>query len=145
MTYMMISRRRVLRHMATGMAASAVIPPLAEASAAVRGSAVLSGATDDAIATVRLNRNENAYGPSKKVISAMWGAMFDANRYPELETEVLQFRLAVLHGVAPEQIVLGCGAGDIIRMAVNAFVGPAKTLVTTMPTFDLPAEVARRA
>jgi histidinol-phosphate aminotransferase len=127
------------------MAVSAVIPPLAEASAAVRGPAVLSGAANNAIATVRLNRNENAYGPSKKVIAAMWGAMFDANRYPELETEVLQVRLAVLHGVAPEQIVLGCGAGDIIRMAVNAFVGSDKTLVTAIPTFDLVPEVARRA
>jgi histidinol-phosphate aminotransferase len=141
----MISRRHILRQLVTGMAASAVIPPLAGASTAVRGPAVLSGAANNAVATVRLNRNENAYGPSKKVIAAMWGAMFDANRYPELETEMLQVKLAVLHGVAPEQIVLGCGAGDIVRMAVNAFVGSDKTLVTGMPTFDLVPELARCA
>src|SRR5947209_7069513 len=144
---MNISRRNLLRHMATGVAATAAVPSLAKVSlGAVRGSFGLPEGAGNAASLIRLSRNENAYGPSAKVIATMREAALNvANRYPEEEAEALRMRIAALHGVAPEQVVLGCGATEIMRMAVDAFVGSRKSHVTELPTFDLILEFARRA
>ena len=40
------------------------------------------------------------------------------------------------HGVKPEQIVLGCGSSDVLRMADSAFLGPGKKVVAAEPTFE---------
>jgi histidinol-phosphate aminotransferase len=128
---MLISRRNLLRHIATG-AAAAALPRLAQAS------------TGSARGPLRLNRNENAYGPSAKVKAAMQDAAFNAaNRYPEVEAEALRNEIAAIHGVAPDQVVLGCGSSEIMRMAVDAFLGRGKKLVLATPTFDRIAGFAR--
>ena len=130
--------------MATGAAATAAVPSLA--FGAVRGSAPLPEGAANAPRPIRLSRNENAYGPSANVTATMREAALNAaNRYPEVEAEALRIRIAALHGVAPEQVVLGCGATEIMRMAVDAFVRSRKRLVTALPTFDLIVDFARRA
>jgi histidinol-phosphate aminotransferase len=67
------------------------------------------------------------------------------NRYPEALEGMLRQRLAELHNVAPEQIVLGCGSGEILQMAAAAFAGPGTRTVLAQPTFELMAEYARAA
>ena len=68
-----------------------------------------------------------------------------ACRYPDAEAEALRRRIAGLHAVAPEQVVLGCGSGEILRMAIDAFAGPQKNIVAALPTFESIAQYARRA
>ena len=58
-------------------------------------------------------------------------------RYPEYESDALQRRLASLHGVTPDRIVLGCGSTEVLRMAADAFLGPRTKVVTALPTFDV--------
>jgi histidinol-phosphate aminotransferase len=58
---------------------------------------------------------------------------------------VLRTRIAEEHGVTPAQIVVESGSGNILRMAVAAFAGRGRTLITASPTFGLIAEDARRA
>jgi histidinol-phosphate aminotransferase len=96
--------------------------------------------------TIRLNRNENAYGPSAKVITAMQEAAAKAAcRYPDVEAEALRHRIAAVNQVTPEHVVLGCGSTDIMRMAVEAFVGSGKNLSVALPTFEAIAGFAQRA
>jgi histidinol-phosphate aminotransferase len=102
--------------------------------------------TDKTVVPIRLSRNENAYGPSANVTFAIREvALNSANRYPEVEAEALRGKIAALHSVAPDQVVLGCGASEIMRMAVDAFAGPGKKLVAAVPTCDLIVDFARRA
>ena len=54
-------------------------------------------------------------------------------------------RSPVFIAVAPEQVVLGCGSGEILRMAIDAFVGAQKKLVAAVPTFESIGGWARRA
>src|SRR6266481_3330557 len=83
---------------------------------------------------IRLSRNENAYVPSAKVKAAMQKAALNlANRYPDVEAEALRLKIAAHHGVAPEQVVLGCGSSEIMRMAVDAFAGSRKKLILAKP------------
>src|ERR1043166_2960564 len=108
---MLISRRNLLRQMTTGAAATAAAPLLTEiALGAERGGVRLPEGADKGGRPIRLSRNENAYGPSANVTATMQAAaLTGACRYPELEVDALRNRVAALHGVTPDRIVLGCG------------------------------------
>jgi histidinol-phosphate aminotransferase len=143
---MSLSRRNLLRRIGAVAAGTAVAPSSAEAtlSPMFSESRPRSGGNRPR-GPIRLNRNENAYGPSPNVISTMQEAVTSANRYPDVDSEALRNTIAGLHGVTTEQVVLGCGSGEILRMAVGAFVGPRKKLIVALPTCELIADCARRA
>jgi histidinol-phosphate aminotransferase len=83
---------------------------------------------------VILSSNENPYGPSAKALEAAVRAA--ANRYPDgLEDEARE-AIAKHHGVAAEQVLLGCGSSEILQMADQAFSGPGKRVVAAEPTFE---------
>jgi histidinol-phosphate aminotransferase len=84
---------------------------------------------------VLLNSNENAYGPFPGVL-AMPNPFLDANRYPDSSADALVAKLAKLNKVAPEQIVLGCGSTEILKIATSAFTGPGRKLIMASPTFE---------
>ena len=94
---------------------------------------------------IRLNSNENAYGPSEKVAAAMRSSLLNANRYPSMEYEPLAESIAKLHGVGRENVLLGCGSTEILRMAASAFLGPGKQLLQANPTFEAVEHYARAA
>jgi histidinol-phosphate aminotransferase len=92
---------------------------------------------------IHLDRNENAYGPSEKAVAAMREGTSLANRYPDSEWDGLANSIAQAHGVAPEQVVLGCGSSEILRLATTTFLSRGKKLVMASPTWRLMAEFAR--
>ena len=142
---MPISRRTLLARLGAGAAAAVAAPRIAADSIGTPA----RGATTDTVRpgqTIRLNRNENAYGPSSSVIAAMRDAASNAAcRYPDVEVEALRRTIARFHGVPIEHVVLGCGSAEILRMAIDAFAGPRKTLVAALPTFDVIGAYAQRA
>ena len=117
---------------------------IAAAATAFRSTFVDSTAStpDSPAPPVRLNRNESAYGPCEKAKAAFHGAIAEANRYPGDDVENLRAAVAALHGVQPEQITLGCGSGELLRMAAEAWLGSGKSLVMASPTFDFIARAA---
>jgi histidinol-phosphate aminotransferase len=62
-----------------------------------------------------------------------------AGRYPDEQEEALAKDLAALHGVSVEEILLGIGSSDILRLACSAFLGPGRTAVTADPSFEIVA------
>ena len=93
---------------------------------------------------VRLDRNENAYGPSRKVLEAIQSSSGAVNRYPLLDNSLTK-RIADQHSVKPERILLGCGSTDILRMAAFAFLGNGKQLIQASPTFEAMESYAHAA
>src|SRR5664280_2382552 len=71
---------------------------------------------------VILSSNENPYGPSAGALEA--AAKAAANRYPDALEEEAREAIAKHHGVAVDQVLLGCGSSEILRMADMAFSGP---------------------
>jgi histidinol-phosphate aminotransferase len=94
---------------------------------------------------IRLNRNENAYGPSKKVVDAIQLSIASVNRYPMMEGNYLTEKIAHVHRVKPEQVLLGCGSTEILRMAAFAFLGSGKQLIQALPTYEAIGNYARAA
>ena len=130
---MNLSRRNLLKNISAGVAVSAAIPSLADLAFARAPRSARSRAAGGPII---LSRNENAYGPSEKVMSAMQEALSVANRYAFGDARLLAEKLAYFHGVKTEQIVLGCGSGEILSIAAAAFLGPGKKLIQALPTFE---------
>lgn len=130
---MPVTRRNFFRNVAVGAAASAALPALAELAFSELAPASRAGEPGGPII---LSRNENAYGPSQKVIASMQEALGFANRYPDPAVSALHDRIAKSHSINSEQLVLGCGSGEILNIAAAAFVGPGKKLITGLPTFE---------
>jgi len=64
---------------------------------------------------VKLNTNENPFGPSPKVLDAIKAELNDSLRlYPDPEGLNLRQTLASYHGIRPEQIFLGNGSDEVL-------------------------------
>ncbi|MBS5747473.1 MAG: aminotransferase class I/II-fold pyridoxal phosphate-dependent enzyme, partial [Streptococcus sp.] len=71
---------------------------------------------------IKLNTNENAYGPSPAVHQAL--ASFDAHqlrKYSTLDQAALRQALSEQLGVPANQVIIGNGSDDILSMAFLAF------------------------
>jgi histidinol-phosphate aminotransferase len=112
-----LSRRSFAVLVGAGAAAAATLPSILAASSK----------------TILLNSNENPYGPSPGAMQAMRDAMSEAFRYPDDVEEALGDAVAKVHGVPREQVLLGNGSSDILRLAATAF---GSHLVTAEPTFE---------
>jgi histidinol-phosphate aminotransferase len=135
-----ISRRNFFQQCAVSAFASATFPLRTGRSFALQSP---SPRTNPSTGPICLGNNENAYGPSEKAAQAMSESLNLVNRYPGQEYEGLLETIVVLHGIKTEQVVLGCGSSEILRMAASAFLGSGKRLVIASPTFDLIADDAR--
>lgn len=72
---------------------------------------------------VKLNTNENPYGPSPKVIEAVRAEAADTLRlYPDPNSDRLRAGIAAYHGVAPEQVFVGNGSDEVLAHAFMALL-----------------------
>lgn len=137
---MTLSRRAFVRTFGLGGAATAV-PRLVTARGR-EGLSVLPAAAAQNTAVIQLNSNENPNGPGLKALDAIRSALPLANRYPYGEAGTLTTAIARLHGVQSNQVIIGCGSTEILRMAMQAFTSRTRYLVTAAPTFETPGEYA---
>jgi histidinol-phosphate aminotransferase len=92
---------------------------------------------------IRIDSNENPNGPGARAFEAMRSTFDLANRYPVTLEDELSAEIARTLGVKSENIMLGCGSGEILRASVQAFTSPTRALVSPMPSFELAADYAR--
>ena len=92
---------------------------------------------------IRIDSNENPNGPGLKVFEAIRKHYSDANRYPVIQEDELIAAIAKAQGVKEANVILGCGSGEVLRSAVQAFTSPWKGLVSPEPTFEAPGNFAK--
>ena len=128
-----VSRRKFAQLLGAGAAAALVRPPLSFAKL-TQPSATSSTAGGT---IVRLSANENPYGPSPNALKAMTNSFGLSCRYPDEHNNVLIDKVAKLNGVDHEQILLGDGSGEILKLCAETFTGKeGGTLVAADPTFE---------
>ena len=96
---------------------------------------------DDYDSLVKLSSNENPYGPSDAMLEAMNSAWKYSNRYGYPDGNI-QEKIAEHHGVKPENILLGAGSGETLRVAGHAFLGHNKKVIGVEPTYTTVYQVA---
>ncbi|MGA8144930.1 MAG: histidinol-phosphate transaminase [Candidatus Acidiferrales bacterium] len=137
MSRISFSRREFSRAIGQSLAFALAGPRLLAASRTAPADDTPSGGP------IHLNYNESPYGPSPKAREAFTVCAKAAARYPDDAHVQVQGALAQLHGVARENILLGCGSTEILRVADAAFLAPGKNLVAAEPTFEAVLEYAR--
>ncbi|SER15047.1 histidinol-phosphate aminotransferase [Pseudomonas sp. NFACC02] len=79
---------------------------------------------------VKLNTNENPYGPSPKAIEAMRAEVNDNLRlYPDPNSDLLKQAVARYYGVESNRVFLGNGSDEVLAHAYNAFFRHDKPLL----------------
>ena len=86
-----------------------------------------------AVPPIRLDSNENPYGPSPAARAAMIKAMGDGGRYPS--TGDLVAAIAAANGVPAANVLLTVGATEGLYIAAKAFTRPNASLVTAAPSY----------
>ncbi|MBI5947645.1 MAG: histidinol-phosphate transaminase [Chloroflexi bacterium] len=82
---------------------------------------------------VKLDANENLYGPIPEVVEAITHA--DLHIYPDPGQAALREAIAGYAGVRPEQVVGGTGADDLIDIVLRLVM--PKAVVNVTPTFGM--------
>ncbi|HUS79002.1 MAG TPA: histidinol-phosphate transaminase [Patescibacteria group bacterium] len=96
---------------------------------------------------LKLNANENLFLPRSKLqrIMAEATSETDPRLYPGEEEELLAGKLASLHDISTDQIVIGSGGDQIINLVISSILRPTDTLLAVTPTFSMyPRTVAIR-
>jgi len=114
-------------------------PLLAQGVSARRADRLLASAPG----MVRLDSNENPNGPGSRVYDTIHKHFSASNRYPVKSEDDLAAEIARVHGIKPENVLLGCGSGELLRSAVNGFTSKERALVAPEPTFEAPGNWAK--
>src|SRR5579884_261642 len=94
---------------------------------------------------VRLSANENPYGPPVSAVAAMRDALAVGFRYPDEVTDELIGTIAKINSVSPDQVILGDGSSEILKLAAAAYSSPSRKVVVADPTFEAIAAYGRAA
>ncbi len=84
---------------------------------------------------IKLDSNENPFGPSAAAIDAMRGALSGANFYPDDDCGELRRKLAAHHGVAPEQVLVTAGSTALLGLLCQTLLAPGLNAVTSERSF----------
>lgn len=134
----LFSRRDFSKVVGGSLAAAMYAPYLRAAQGARHDQPAPEGA-------IRINFNENPYGPCPKALAALADCGDIAARYPDHSYFALRDEIAQKHGVKGENVALGCGSTEILCIADEAFVSPGQHLVVADPTFEAVIEYVNAA
>ena len=72
---------------------------------------------------IKLNTNENPYGPSPKVLAALQAEAADSLRlYPDPNSDKLKLAIAEFHGIQTSQVFVGNGSDEVLAHVFNALL-----------------------
>ena len=84
---------------------------------------------------IRLDSNENPFGPSPKAVEAMRAALTSTNAYPEDDCSPLRQKLAALHALPVEQVLVTAGSTGMLALLCQTLLGPGLNAVTSERSF----------
>ncbi len=117
---------------------NAIVPHLAkiqpyEPAEPIEAMAARVGIPVDKI--IRLNANENPFGPSPKVSEAL--SNLSAHIYPDPLQKRIRSEIGKYTGFAPSHIIAGAGSDELIDLMFRLFVCPGDTVIDCDPTFGM--------
>jgi histidinol-phosphate aminotransferase len=86
---------------------------------------------------LKLASNENPFGPSPLAVEAARLAADGVNRYPEAGAGTLRAKLAALHGVGAEQILVGAGSDETLYLLANTYLEAGRHAVMAQPAYGI--------
>ncbi len=84
---------------------------------------------------IKLDSNENPFGPSPLSIKAMQARLTRCSDYPDDEASTLRLQLAEHHGVQAAQVLVAGGLTEFLGMLARAFLAPGLNALTSERSF----------
>jgi histidinol-phosphate aminotransferase len=84
---------------------------------------------------VRLDSNENPFGPSPRAVEAMRSALSSANNYPDDDCGELRRKLAAVHAVPLEQVMVTAGSTALLGLLCQTMLVSGLNAVTSARSF----------
>ena len=85
---------------------------------------------------IKLNSNENPYGPGPAVLKAL-GDHNKYNNYPDVDSTALRTALSAYTGLDSRFIVLSHGSNELINLLWHIFLSVGDNIICCTPTFSL--------
>ncbi len=85
---------------------------------------------------IKLDANENPYGPSPSVYRALADEK-DYHIYPDPNSTALRQALSQYTGIDATHIIAGQGADELIDLIVRLFISPGDAVINCPPTFGM--------
>lgn len=85
---------------------------------------------------IKLDANENPYGPSPLVAERLAAAPY-LHIYPDPECRELRAALADYTGINAEHLLVGLGADELIDLIMRLVINPGDRLINCPPTFGM--------
>jgi histidinol-phosphate aminotransferase len=89
---------------------------------------------------IRLNWNENLFGPLPGVVEEVAAALDEVWAYPEEAYDELTVAVGAWAGARPQEVILGHGIQALTLALVSAFVEPGDAVIVPRPTYGLYAQ-----
>lgn len=87
---------------------------------------------------IKLNTNENPYPPSPAVARALATCDVETLRlYPDPVCAALRERIAAIHGCSADQIFVGNGSDEVLRLCIRAFTQNGGAVASFDPSYSL--------
>ncbi|HEV2493040.1 MAG TPA: histidinol-phosphate transaminase [Terriglobia bacterium] len=84
---------------------------------------------------IKLASNENPLGPSPRALEAIRRSLDKVHLYPDGHGYYLRQKLARIHGLDMEQIILGAGSTDLIELVGKTFLTAGDEGITSESAF----------
>jgi histidinol-phosphate aminotransferase len=94
---------------------------------------------------IKLDSNENPFGPSARTIEAMRSALAAVNLYPDDDCNPLRNKLAAHHGVPHKQVMVTPGSTGMLSLLCQTLLAPGLNAVTSERSFIVYSMVVQGA
>ncbi len=111
----------------------------------VPGKPIHQAEAESGVKMIKLGSNENPFGPSPLAIRAMDAAIKSVHLYPDNDMVALRERLAVHHGIAPNQLIVTAGSTNLLDIVARTLLAPGLNAVTSERSFIVYPIVTRSA
>jgi histidinol-phosphate aminotransferase len=101
----------------------------------IPGKPIQQAEAESGVKMIKLGSNENPFGPSPLAIRAMDAAAKSVHLYPDNDMAALRERLAVHHGIAPNQLIVTAGSTNLLDIVARTLLAPGLNAVTSERSF----------
>ena len=84
---------------------------------------------------VKLASNENPFTLPRNVSEIIQKEILSLNRYPDSDSHTLLKKIAGYHGLDKENVIVGSGSVEIIKMIIRTFLKPGQRILSSQNTF----------
>ena len=94
---------------------------------------------------IKLDSNENPFGPSARAVDAMREVLNAANSYPDDDCSQLRRKLAEHHGLPADQVLVAAGSTALLSLLCHTLLEPGLNAVTSERSFIVYSMAVRAA